>query len=72
MTPASTPQREPRFDLLKAIAITFVVVCDHSLNVPVGGATVHVAAVLLFVGALLLTAASVFALSRTPLRRFVA
>ena len=44
----------------------------HSLNVPVGGATVHVAAVLLFVGTLLLTAASVFVLSRTPLRRFVA
>jgi surface polysaccharide O-acyltransferase-like enzyme len=44
----------------------------HSLNLRVGGATIHLAALGLFAGTLALTAASIALLRRTPLSRYVA
>jgi hypothetical protein len=45
---------------------------DRSLNVVAGGAVIHVAALLIFVGTLVLTFATVALAARTPLKRFVA
>lgn len=55
-----------------ALYLLLVAKGSRSLNLTVGGATVHVAALLLFAGTLLLTALGIALLARTPLRRFVA
>ncbi len=45
---------------------------DRSLNVTVGGAVIHFAALFIFVGTIALTIATVALCARTPLKRFVA